>query len=55
MYRNRQWILVQQIAGPEPNMPWAVGYLDTVSGKLESITWYYTEDEARLAHHRLTN
>lgn len=55
MYKPKYWILIQQIAGPEANMPWAVGYLDDVSGKLDSITWYYTEDEARLAHHHLTN
>jgi hypothetical protein len=49
------WILIQQIAGREGHMPWAVGYLNSRTGSLESITWYYTENEARLAHHRLTN
>jgi hypothetical protein len=50
-----QWIMIQQIAGPLGNLPWAVGYLDERTGHLTSLTWYYTEDEARLAHHRLTN
>jgi hypothetical protein len=52
------WILIQQIAptsGRYAGMPWAVGYLNLETGSIQSITWYYTEDEARLAHHRLLN
>lgn len=51
----KYWIMIQQIAGPEGHMPWAVGYLDGRTGSLTSIEWFYTEDAARLAHHRLTN
>lgn len=48
------WIMFNQIAPNEGQM-WAVGYLDNQSRNITNLTWYYTEDEARLSHHRLTN
>lgn len=52
---NKFWIMFHQVAGQEAHMPWGVGYLDGHTGAITSVSWYYTEDEARLAHHRLTN
>jgi hypothetical protein len=46
------WIMFQEIA-PARDRTWAVGYLERDLRSVTRLTWYYTEDEARLAHHRL--
>jgi hypothetical protein len=47
-----QWIMFQEVA-PAKDRVWAVGYLAPDAKGLTSLSWFYTEDEARLAHHRL--
>lgn len=46
------WILIRQVTNGA-DQEWAVGHLDLRTRTMTNISWYYTEDEARVAHHRL--
>jgi hypothetical protein len=48
------WVLIREVAPGRDGCPWAVGWLNNQMGTLTNLSWFATEDEARVSHSRLT-